>query len=307
MSLNNPPIWTEAELNVERQKAIELFRCKRLEEPADAYGERFDEYQGQMEELLEATLDLRGSDEQQLSQVLCDPKYLYAFRYLPGPPISEDDLKVLAESASLAPKQLRDNAILRGRLENIVRSCLDRRRFPWISEERDPTDAERDAAILASATLMATQKIQATRRNEEMREQEDLVKQRLRGMGFKEVKRRAIESIHDAPNVGEYCGESKVAGQKADIIAGLWDRRTLLVECKASNSEVNSIKRLNRDSAAKVSAWKRELGETNIVPVAVIGGVFNLARLKEAQDAGMYIFWSHNLEPLVKWCGSLKA
>jgi hypothetical protein len=86
----------------------------------------------------------------------------------------------------------------------------------------------------------------------------------------------------------------------------LWDRRTLLIECKASNSEVNSIKRLNRDSAAKVSAWKKGLGETNIVPATVISGVFKLSRLKEAQDV-MYLFWSHNLAPFIAWCDSLKA
>lgn len=306
MNLNNPRIWTEAELDAERLQAIERFRCKRLEEPADAYGEHFEAFQGQMEELLEATLDLRGSGEQQLAHVLSDPKYLYAFRYLPGPPISEDDLKVLAETTSLSPKQLRGDPLLRGNLENIIRSCIDRRRFPWMSEGREPTDAERDAAVLASAALMATQKIQTSRRNEEMREQEGLVKQSLRDMDFKEVKRRVIAGIHDAPGVGEYCGESKVADQKADVIAGLWDRRTLLIECKASNSEVNSIKRLNRDSAAKVSAWKKGLGETNIVPVAVIGGVFNLSRLLEAQEVGMFIFWSHNLAPFIDWCKSLR-
>ena len=50
------------------------------------------------------------------------------------------------------------------RLIGVVRQVLDRRRFAWIVEDRDPTEAERNAAVMASAALMAASRTQTSRR-----------------------------------------------------------------------------------------------------------------------------------------------
>ena len=68
-----------------------------MEEPLEDYLEAFDEYQGRVEEFLEATVDLSQLEAAAL-QVLTDPHLLEAFRYLAAPPISQDDLKVLADA-----------------------------------------------------------------------------------------------------------------------------------------------------------------------------------------------------------------
>jgi len=93
-----PPTWTDAQLEEQRLIAMELFRRRRMEEPLEQYLTHFDESQGTVEELLESTLDLSDLSSR-LTEVLTAPKLLEAFRYLAGPPISDDDLKVVAEAA----------------------------------------------------------------------------------------------------------------------------------------------------------------------------------------------------------------
>lgn len=70
------------------------------------------------------------------------------------------------------------------------------------------------------------------------------------------------------------------------------------VECKASNSAVNSFKRVNHEAAGKARAWLAGFGRHQIVPCAVIGGVFNPANLDTAQAEGLAIIWSHRLQDL---------
>ena len=73
-----------------------------------------------------------------------------------GPPISDDDLKELAEVPTLAPGVLsRDNAKLR-KVFSVIQQTIDPYRFPWIVEKRAPTEREKSAALLASSVLCQT-------------------------------------------------------------------------------------------------------------------------------------------------------
>lgn len=73
------------------------------------------------------------------------------------------------------------------------------------------------------------------------------------------------------------------------------------IECKVSNSSLNSVKRLNNDAAVKADVWQRDFGLRQVVPSAVLAGVYRLANLLEAQERGLAIFWSHDLAPLTAW------
>lgn len=96
---------------------------------------------------------------------------------------------------------------------------------------------------------------------------------------------------------GQYSREAVAVGTRADVPVALRDRRLLLIECKVSNSAVNSYKRLNRETAGKAGHWRRELG-ARAIPAAVLAGVFDLASLTSAQVAGVTIFWEHDLAQL---------
>lgn len=310
-----PPIWTQAELENDRLAAIGLFRKERMEEPLEDYLEAFDEYQGYIEELLETTVDLTRLDNSAL-EVLTDQHLLEVFRYLAAPPISADDLKVLAE-ATLSKGQLQKNPEGVRRLVEVVRSILDRRRFAWVVERREPTEAERGAAVMASAALMAASRVQTRRRLLGKEQQESMVKAALVEIGFKEVAARDIPNLAHAPSAGEFCGESVLGagrkdragdrGRKADMVVRLWDQRVMPIECKVSNSYINSVKRLNNDAAVKASTWKRDFGIRQVVPTAVLSGVFKVHNLGDAQERGLTLFWAHALSPLTNWITQTKS
>jgi hypothetical protein len=65
--------------------------------------------------------------------------------------------------------------------------------------------------------------------------------------------------------------------RKADVVIGLWDGRKMALECKVSNSELNSIKRLNNDAAMKAVEWRKEFGALGVEPGALLAGVFKRA------------------------------
>lgn len=128
-----------------------LFRQQRLTEPLEAYLSAFDEYQGVIEDLLEATVDLSGL-RAQAANLLADTKGVAAVRYLTGPPVSSDDLKTLAE-ATLSRSRLRADPEMVERLIQVIIDGLDRRRFPWLAEGREATAAEREAAVLVPSLV----------------------------------------------------------------------------------------------------------------------------------------------------------
>ena len=78
------------------------------------------------------------------------------------------------------------------------------------------------------------------------------------------------------------------------------------IECKVSNSQVNSIKRLTNDAAVKARIWIEDLGRNNVVPVAVLSGVFGLRHLIEAQERGLALFWAHSLDELLSFVGDTR-
>lgn len=269
----DPPRWSADELAAEGEQAKAVFRKERLEEPLEDYLKAFEQYQGNVEDLFEATVDLTDVDDT-ATDILTNKKMLHAFRYLAGPPISEGDLKTVAEANSLVASRLRQDAEAVQRILSVIRIGLDRRRFPWVAEDREPNEAEKTAAIIAAAALMATQHVGTARRSLGKKRLEGLTEGALSGTGFVTVATRKVRTFVDAPDAGQFCGEAYFGERKADFIVRLWDNRVMPIECKASNSEINSLKRVNNDAAAKAEAWRDAFGESQVVPVAVISGVF---------------------------------
>jgi len=221
-----------------------------------------------------------------------------AFCYLTAPPISEDDLKTLAE-ASLSAGSLRANPDQAVRLRDIVFRILDPHRFPWVIEGRDPQPEERAAAIVASAALVAARKVETFRRNDAKDRQENKVKELLRQIGFEEVARRPVPTGAAAPARGQFMGETPLAGAKADVVATLHDGRIMAIECKVSNSAVNSYKRIVHDTGGKATIWYRELGRANVIAAAVMSGVFSPANCESVQnDKDVFLYWDFRLDDL---------
>ena len=299
-----PPVWLDTDLETQQQIAIAAFRDERMREPLDRYVLGFDQHQGDIDDLLEHLVDLADVDtldDNAIVAVLTTPQFLDVFRYLSGPPISRDDLKTVADVKSLNPKVLKKNPAMARAVFQTVLAGLDTRRFPWVLQKREPSEKERHAAVVASAALMATQRTTTARRSEAKSAQEATVFRSLFESGFVVVQPRPIATLDDAPEPGEFCGESMLGGRKADIVVRLHDRRVLAVECKVSNSSTNSIKRLNNDAAVKAVAWLHEFGHRQLIPAAMLSGVFKLRNLLDAQTKGLTLWWAHDLARFKDW------
>lgn len=302
MTAPQPVRWTLADLTADVATAMEDFRKERLAEPLALWKETFREHAVLFRKLFD---EFGLKDPSQLSAAhivdLYEKKLGHAFRYLAAPPISDDDLKVLAES-TLSQKSLKTNPDQAERVLKTVLQALDPMRFPWVKDSRTPTTVEWESAILASAALMTAQRVATTRRNTGKDTQEKAVKDYLRtALNLTEVPPHNINTLMDAPAPGSFSGEANVVGRKADIVVVLYDKRLLLIECKVSNSALNSVKRVNNDAGAKASAWVQSLGDAQVVPAAMLSGVFKAHNLEQAQARKLSLFWAHRLTDLEKF------
>ena len=300
----NPPRWTAEEFKREAAQAIRHFRETRMHEPLEAYLDYVEEYRRQVETLIEKTVDLTRLSNLAV-ELLTNPQRLTAIRYLASPAISEDDLKVLADAA-LTPKRLNADPDMARRVIETVLMGLDRERFPWVAESREPTESERATAVASTAALIATQKVQTGRRNEAKKTQEGAVADALRAAGFTEAPTRAVTNMSHLPAHGEFCAEALFGSRKADLIVRLWDGRVMPTECKVSNSSTNSVKRLNNDAAVKARTWIQEFGTVTCVPAAVLSGVFKTHNLTSAQADGLTLFWAHGLDRMTSFITSTR-
>lgn len=300
-----PPRWDDERLELDRLRAIQEFRDERISESLGEYQANFEQYRSAVENLLETTVDLTTLAEQ-ASTVLLDPDLLYAARYLAGPPISVDDLKILA-NVSLSPAEIKKNPGEAKRAIETILLGLDRERFPWVGENREADEAERRTAVIASAALIASQRVKTNRATQSPARQQGLVRDILLGANFVEDAPKMIPNVFAAPAIGHFCGESTLSTRKADVVVRLWDGRILAIECKVSNSQVNSIKRLTNDAAVKARVWLDDLGSANVVPCAMLAGVFGLRHLRDSQKRGLTLFWSHSLGDMMAFIESTKA
>lgn len=265
----------------------------------EIYQGEFQQYICKVQAFLSKTEDLHHLEKNAL-EILCDTDQLEIFRYLPGPPISVDDLKVLARADSVAPSRLKNDSDLVNRILGVVQDCHDRLRFPWVFDKRRPTAPERESAVLSTAALLTMRKVETLRRKDGKTRQESRVRSYL-SRQFIEVDPRSVKTLSDAPKRGEFCGESVLGTRKADFLVGLRDGRLMPIECKVSNSSINSVKRLNNDAAVKAEVWRSDFGAVQVVPTAVLSGVYKLHNLEDAQRRGLTLFWSHDLQSMLEW------
>jgi XamI restriction endonuclease len=292
------PYWSRNELiarsATERDRFID--RYKRTLRQGYAATER--ECAKEVVELFNATDYLRslGQEENLFQQ---RPKLLVPARYICSPPISSDTFKIVAAADGPA---------------KTIASFLDRERFPWLKTGKRITSrsAEVRAAVQVTAKLMAQQRAATAARGAASRDQEARVravlgKSKLRFVEPKVIRQRLTEvgdnprqgltgkNYQEALKRGEYTREFPLAGTKCDVPVRLSNGDLLPIECKVSNTEVNSVKRLNRETGGKHDRWRNAFG-SQLRTGAVLGGVFKVLNLQQAQDEGILIFFDYELE-----------
>lgn len=291
-----PQRWDKQRLGEDRTLAIEIFRDERTTEPLDHYLEFYEAAYSVFADIMEITDDLRAV-RQTASDLLLDKTRQNICRYIASPPLSEDDLGTLAD-CSLAVGSLAKNPANIERVIEFILMGLDRERFPWVTEDREATEAERQTAIVSTAAMFAMRKMETFRRTSGKTLEKSVKDYLIDECGLTEVPVAVINNSTQGPQRGQFCGETPVVGGKADIVVRLDDGRLLPIECKVSNSETNSYKRLIHDCGEKAQAWIKALGPNNCLPTAVMAGCYSLGNLEKAQDMGLSLIWAHDLLPL---------
>lgn len=292
------PYWSSDELAercaAERARFIDRYKQSLREQYAAVERECADE----VRELFRETDFLRGlGDEPDLFSRRRD--LLIPARYLCAPPISDDTFKIVSAA---------DGAV------KTILEFLDRERFPWLTASKPVSARTADVrtAVRITAKLLAQQRAGTAARGSASRDQEAHVRAVLAKAKLRYVEPRAIrdrlQALGDAPahgltrtnyqealGRGEYTREFPLAGTKCDVPVRLANGDLLPIECKVSNTEVNSVKRLNRETGGKHDRWRNAFG-SQLRTGAVLGGVFKVLNLQQAQDDGILIFFDYELE-----------
>ncbi|OZG57114.1 XamI family restriction endonuclease [Bifidobacterium myosotis] len=301
MDFKQPKRFTRMELAESAAIAGEHFKRTRTDAEASTaafYDSAFDTAYAEIEHVLSTTGQL--SNLEAMAAQLFEEGYLDVLRYMERPTVSSDDFKKLSETNTTAKGRLSQPGNAALAMEYLLRN-LNTRVFPWFGSGVDPTESELNAAKHAVAALVADQKTKTMLRNKQSQSQEEAVRRALiDGAGYRMVKARDFRMLSDGPKPGEiFHKETSIDGVKADVVFGLYDGRIMALECKVSNTAVNSYKRLNHETVDKIVKWNRMFGSNGIVGGCVLQGVFAVDNLELAQKAGVAIFWSANLKELV--------
>jgi hypothetical protein len=296
--ISAPPRWTTDELAEDAAISAAQFRAERLA-VTGSWETHYKQARKKFELLFKKLSDLNpGAITDESLAEAYGLGLGEALRYLAGPPISDDDLQVIADVDSIAPGILKKDTEALRKVFGVIERVIDPHRFPWMEAGVAPTTQQREAALLASSVLLAAQRIATERRNNGKNSQETMVKDYLRSLGFTEVPAVAINTIVKGPQPMQFCAECQLGVRKADVVVRLHDTRLMAIECKVSNSATNSVKRVNNDAAVKAEYWIKQFGAAQVVPAAALAGVFNVRNLEHAQASGLSLFWSHDLGKL---------
>jgi hypothetical protein len=301
-----PRLWSAHELSLEAQRSLEDFRRRRLAEPTLRYAQLLRQEKTAVRRLIRVLTPVNpdNPDPAALAAIIDNPDLFDALRYVAGPPVSTDDLGVLvtASTTRLTKGRLRKDPDLAHQTLSLICQLTDGNRFPWVKPRRKATFSEVKRAVYATASLHASQRIQ-TERRAYGRVVEGMLAAALLDAKFTKLSPgngNKVDAPNQLPKPKTFFGECTLRGRKTDLLIGLSDGRAVAVEAKDSASVVNSVKRVLNDTAAKAKHWAGKFGET-VVPVALLSGVFGVDNLQTAQDSGLYLVWSHDLEGFLSW------
>lgn len=308
-STNRGQVWTFDQITEDCEESTRLFRLRRMHEPLGDYLAEFTGAQAAASHVIDCLQALLNSptDQTLLAEIVGNPAFFTALRYLTAPPISVDDMEtVLCRSVSATA--MRTDAMFAEEVVELIRQTIDPKRFPWLTAGTTPTGEELHIAKVSTAVAATIQRVQTKRRGDEKKDLEGAVVRLLDGIGFRKIStpRNPILSTEDLPKAGEYMTGATLGRDNGDCVIGLYDRRRLVVECKSSNSEINSRKRLNKEVVKDARNWDEQFG-AQVLTAAALRGVFKPAYVHEAQDTPIMILWAHRLDDLEAFIESTKS
>lgn len=231
--------------------------------------------------------------------------HMLVFRNLMAPPTSQDQFKLICpnwpKGTEKSGKGIKTEAATA--VAESITAWRAPGLAPWLSRVQPPKRREVERLLTAIAPLIACQRVATARRNRLAYEQEQDLIQRLEALGWTKLKSRTIDNqaplafrefMHKARFASGQSGRAEV-----DIALGLPKTIVLAMECKVTNDETNSVKRIN-DVVKKADAWKDHWGNF-VQPAALLQGVVKLSDIRRLLDKNVQVFWSHRLDIFEGW------
>ena len=196
---------------------------------------------------------LRASEylEKMDSALMNDGAHNIVFRHLLAPPISQDQFKLLCpdwpKSSEKDSRPVASDAAVSAK--KVLAARLDPGFGGWLIQKRRPTRRELRTLLLRVSPLIASQRLATAQRNRFAREQEHVVAGMLRAKGWISQPSRLIDTRAAVP-AKHFMHKTRFATgttthQEVDIACGLRGTYVLAMECKVTNDETNSVKRIN--------------------------------------------------------------
>ena len=264
-------------------------------------------------EAMRLTNDFRAFDADAL---IARPSALFVARMCVSPPMARDrfvgfahankSLVTAMERGALPARTRQARAQLEA-MADFLRPLLDPSLFVWVEEDRDPTDLERDKALLVVGERLATAFYLPEQRNAQEARQKELMRAYLEGEGFTE----SAEAPFEMP-AGTFGFGRDVIGVRDDgkpqklptdcVVAPLDASLPLAcVELKSAGDFTNVNKRRKEESDKHVSL-NRAHGE-KVVFLLQLFGYFGPTYLSFEAAAGIDWAWDHRLSDLAEYFG----
>jgi hypothetical protein len=230
--------------------------------------------------------------------------HLRVFRHILAPPISQDQFKLFCPAYSKGREN--GGSPIPGNqapaIAAAVMGARNRRLTRWIERGGAPRPIELRELLHAVSPLLSQQIVATVRRNRLSAEQEGAVLNLLKAKGWTRMNSALIANLSLVP-AKHYMHKTrfatKTAAQEVDVACGLGQTVVLAMECKVTNDETNSVKRVN-DVLKKATAWQEHWGSF-VRTAALLQGVVGYKDVHRLLAANVEVFWSHKLEDFDAW------
>jgi hypothetical protein len=268
----------------------------------------------EVEEAMRTTDDFRKFDADSLIE---RPGSLFVARMCVSPPMARERFVGFSgANKSLVTKMERKGVIpsrvarLRMQLEvmcDFLRPLLDPGLFCWVGDDRAPTDAERDKALLVIGERLASAFYLPVLRKAQETRQKELLRAYLEGEGFEESVAAPFEMASGTFGFGRNVRVGREDGQPqnlpVDCVVSPLDVRLPLacVELKSAGDFTNVNKR-RKEESNKHDALKRTHGDSAVLLLQLFG-YFDRPYLGFEAAAGIDWAWDHRLSDLTSYFG----
>jgi len=268
-----------------------------------------------VEAMLARTGYLRTLSFRELSEY---PSVLFGLRMCTAPPIARDRLVGLAgvpralvnrmEKNDGLPPRMNQTALEKAveKIIAMIMRLIDVDIFPWLPENRDPTQQE----VYRAATIVADRLCGANAnpiiRNAQERRQLDKIKAWLESRRYRDVTGKAAMNDMQA---GTFAFRLNVPGLKEDrktvnipVDAVVMPRKVkpgqlpVMIEAKSAGDFTNTNKR-RKEEAAKIGQLRRNHGEA-VRYVLFLCGYFDSGYLGYEAAEGIDWVWEHRMNDL---------